>query len=110
VTIADAVFAQGTSVPAAELPDTPLHHRLQPLVEAVSYCMQPKTLRSLCPAASEYVAAAASSRQMRYFKRLRLAKLDLPDSVPVSGIHQRLPGKPKTAPSVVRRLPTTMIR
>ncbi|MCG2622250.1 alpha-2,8-polysialyltransferase family protein [Arthrobacter sp. I2-34] len=110
VTIADAVFARGTPAPAAELPDTPLLHQLQPLVEAVSYCMQPETLRALRPAAAEYVAAAESSKQMRYFKRLRLAKLDLLDSAPVSGLKRRVPRKPKSGPSAVRRLLTTMIR
>lgn len=52
--------------------------RLQELVEAVAYCMQPIIASNLRPVAQNVLALAAGTPEMRYFKKRRLMKLALP--------------------------------
>ncbi|WGW12835.1 polysialyltransferase family glycosyltransferase [Saxibacter everestensis] len=66
VTIVDALIARDKPVAG-----------LQPLIEAVSYCMQPDNLHELQPRAEEYVSGAIGTADMRYFKRRRLQSLGL---------------------------------
>ncbi|GAB3518204.1 polysialyltransferase family glycosyltransferase [Arthrobacter monumenti] len=76
VTIIDAVLVRGMTAPE----DAGQH--LQPLVEAVAYCMQPVNLATLRPMAMRYLSTAAGTENLRYFKRRRLTALDLPGSMP----------------------------
>ena len=52
--------------------------RLQALVEAVAYCMQPTIASDLRPTAQNVLAVYAGTPEMRYFKKRRLMKLALP--------------------------------
>ena len=79
VTIIDAIVVRGVSAPAHRQDTLSSDHNLQSLVEAVSYCMQPRVLASARPSAIEFLEGAGTG-SLRYFKRLRLAKLDLPGS------------------------------
>ena len=55
---------------------------LQRLVETVAYCMQPDALAAVRPSAEAFLATADGSPDMRYFKRRRLTKLELPGALP----------------------------
>jgi hypothetical protein len=52
------------------------------LLEAVAFCMHPKTYPSLRPVAETYLAAHLDAHTSRYFKRRRLASLALPGGLP----------------------------
>ena len=52
--------------------------RLQELIEAVAYCMQPLIASDLRPVAQNVLALVAGTPEMRYFKKRRLMKLALP--------------------------------
>lgn len=82
VTIIDAVLVRDLDAPAEASNNQ--EERLQSLVNAVAYCMQPVNLAALRPQAMDYLDAAASTDQLRYFKRRRLTALDLPGSLPAS--------------------------
>jgi hypothetical protein len=82
VTIIDAVLERDVQAPDQEGADTPAARRLQPLVEAVSYCMQPDTLALARPGAENYLLSIKDGPEMRYFKRRRLTKLQLPGGLP----------------------------
>jgi hypothetical protein len=56
----------------------PAEQELQALVDAVAYCMQPEIAQSLRPVAESYLEADSAARSLKYFKRRRLMKLDLP--------------------------------
>ncbi|MEV7649810.1 polysialyltransferase family glycosyltransferase [Arthrobacter sp. NPDC089319] len=79
VTIVDAILVRGLEPPGDEARMQPIEQSLQALVEAVSYCMQPRTLASARASTIEFLEGTGSD-SLRYFKRLRLAKLDLPVS------------------------------
>lgn len=51
---------------------------LQALIDAVGYCMQPLVVPHLRQPAESFLASELGRSQMRYFKRRRLMKLDLP--------------------------------
>ncbi|WP_205761922.1 polysialyltransferase family glycosyltransferase [Arthrobacter mobilis] len=96
VTIIDAVLERGYPAPAGQPvsagPAGP-GAGLQELVEAVSYCMQPETLQQARPAAEQFLARAQGTAELRYFKRRRLASLQLPGAGPQpvpAGVLQRL--------------------
>lgn len=78
VTIVDAVLERNILAPDQDGADTPAARRLQPLVEAVSYCMQADTLAAVRPSAETYLHSIQDAPEMRYFKRRRLTKLELP--------------------------------
>ncbi|WP_051441970.1 polysialyltransferase family glycosyltransferase, partial [Arthrobacter sp. H14] len=80
VTIIDAVLLRGLEAPAEAY--NIQEGQLQPLVDAVAYCMQPVNLAALRPQVMAYLNAAAGTDQLRYFKRRRLTALDLPGSLP----------------------------
>ncbi len=82
VTIIDAVLERKIQAPDQDGADTPAARRLQPLVEAVSYCMQSDTLAAVRPSAETYLQSIQDGPQMRYFKRRRLTKLQLPGGLP----------------------------
>jgi hypothetical protein len=51
---------------------------LNPLIDAVTYCMQPNSASYLRQSAIEFLERAVGGPDMKYFKRKRLTKLDLP--------------------------------
>lgn len=51
---------------------------LGPLLDAVTYCMQSTTASYLRGSAVEFLESAVGGEDMKYFKRKRLSKLDLP--------------------------------
>ena len=53
---------------------------LNPLIDAVTYCMQSESSAHLRGSAVEFLSAAEGSADMKYFKRKRLTKLELPGS------------------------------
>ncbi|MEU1373821.1 polysialyltransferase family glycosyltransferase [Streptomyces triculaminicus] len=61
-------------------PDSP--ERLEGLLAAVGYAMQPRIHPGLRPAAERYLSAHLDARTRRYFKRRRLTSLALPGAVP----------------------------
>ena len=77
VTIVDAIMVRGLEPPGDEPKNQPVEQSLQALVKAVSYCMQPRILTSARASTITFLEGAGSG-SLRYFKRLRLAKLDLP--------------------------------
>ena len=89
VTIIDAVLERKIQAPDQDGADTPAARRLQPLVEAVSYCMQSDTLAAVRPSAETYLDSIQDGPQMRYFKRRRLTKLQLPGGLPPAVASQR---------------------
>ncbi|GHG66191.1 polysialyltransferase family glycosyltransferase [Streptomyces griseocarneus] len=66
--------------PGGRAPDSP--ERLEALLAAVGYAMQPRIHPGLRPAAERYLAAHLDARTRRYFKRRRLTSLALPGAVP----------------------------
>ena len=61
-------------------------HALQdlgPLIDAVTYCMQSETASHLRGNAIEFLESAVSGEDMKYFKRKRLSKLDLPGQLEI---------------------------
>ena len=82
VTIIDAILERNFHAPDQEAADTPPAGRLQQLVEAVSYCMQADTLAAGRPSAETYLQHIQDGPHMRYFKRRRLTKLQLPGGLP----------------------------
>lgn len=52
--------------------------RIRPLLDAVSYCMQPEVMASLRPRAVEFIGGLPDAEKLRYVKRRRLEALDLP--------------------------------
>ncbi|MDQ0811623.1 hypothetical protein QFZ63_003337 [Streptomyces sp. B3I7] len=56
--------------------------RLNELVTAVGFVMQPQLHRSLRPAATRYLSAHFGPRTRRYFRRKRLTSLGLPGGIP----------------------------
>jgi hypothetical protein len=96
VTIIDALLERGYAAPAG-IPGAAggdaaeATAPLQRLVETVAYCMQPNTLAAVRPSAEAFLATADGTPDMRYFKRRRLTKLQLPGALP--------PRDPKSARS-----------
>ena len=56
---------------------------LGPLIDAVTYCMQSQTASYLRENAIEFLESALGGEDMKYFKRKRLTKLDLPGQLEV---------------------------
>ncbi len=56
--------------------------RLQHLVDAVGYCMQPRVAAHLRPRAEELLAGLDPEERVRYFSPRRLAELHLPGTAP----------------------------
>ncbi|MDN5910561.1 MAG: hypothetical protein L0J17_16040, partial [Brevibacterium sp.] len=72
---------------------------LGPLIDAVTYCMQSETASHLRGNASEFLESAVGGQDMKYFKRKRLTKLDLPGRL-------EIPSHRKGLSSAKRRLRT----
>ncbi|TJY64052.1 hypothetical protein E4J89_18935 [Arthrobacter sp. CAU 1506] len=77
VTIVDAIMVKGFEPPGDRPGSQPVEQSLQALVEAVAYCMQPRILASARASTISFLEGAGRD-SLRYFKRLRLAKLELP--------------------------------
>ena len=90
LTIVDALHTGGYVLPSdlAEASAKAGTKDLGPLLDAVTYCMQPESASYLCENTSEFLAASQGGADMKYFKRRRLAKLDLPGQ-PVAPRHRR---------------------
>jgi len=58
-------------------------HGVQPLVDAVSYCMQPNLLAELREPAHAFWATRSAAERARYVSRGRLSQLGLPGGVPI---------------------------
>ncbi|GLB68231.1 alpha-2,8-polysialyltransferase family protein [Arthrobacter mangrovi] len=84
VTIIDAVLCRGVPAPALAGPEEAGRpdRQLQPLIEAVAYCMQSVNHPYLRDGAAEFLTAILGTESMRYFKRRRLTKLALPGALP----------------------------
>ncbi|TSI12526.1 polysialyltransferase family glycosyltransferase [Brevibacterium aurantiacum] len=72
---------------------------LGPLIDAVTYCMQSETASYLRDNAIEFLESAVGGEDMKYFKRKRLSKLDLPGQL-------EIPAHRKGLSSAKRRLRT----
>jgi len=83
---------------------------LQQLVEAVSYCMQPDTLALARPAAQAFLAGAQDSGDMRYFKRRRLTKLELPGALPAGKVLRPLGRVRRAGVRRVKRVLTALAK
>lgn len=90
LTIIDALCRSGYSLPAdaaaqssgAGAPGTAAKGRdVNTLIDAVTYCMQPTIMVDLRDPAVEFLESALGSKDMKYFKRKRLTRLNLPGSV-----------------------------
>ncbi|MBM6589092.1 polysialyltransferase family glycosyltransferase [Brevibacterium sp. RIT 803] len=123
VTIVDALHTGGYVLPGdlAEVTDAPVHAMsatgqmgsgapfsgsqaygtkdLGPLIDAVTYCMQSETASYLRGNAIEFLESALGDEDMKYFKRKRLSKLDLPGQL-------EIPPHRKGLSSAKRRLRT----
>ena len=82
---------------------------LNPLIDAVTYCMQSDSASYLRQNAIEFLAGAVGGPDMKYFKRKRLTKLDLPgqQEIPLhrktlSVAKQRLVSKAKRTQHVLK--------
>ncbi|MFJ3233435.1 alpha-2,8-polysialyltransferase family protein [Streptomyces sp. NPDC086787] len=83
VTVVDALLPELSDRAAvAEQRRTVDVDRLNELVRAVSYAMQPKIYPTLRPAAEAYLTKHLNQRTWSYFKRRRLTSLALPGAVP----------------------------
>ncbi|MDT0182505.1 polysialyltransferase family glycosyltransferase [Microbacterium sp. ARD31] len=77
-------FENGNRIPvtiidALTRPDSPYPgERMQLLVDAVGYAMQPVIAAHLRPRAEEFLASAPAAERSRYFARTRLTSLALP--------------------------------
>jgi hypothetical protein len=96
VTIADVVLPDLERAPSApELPDLGrdrIAGELQPLVDAVAYCMQPTILPALHERAQDWLATHPGAPVERYFDRSRLTSLGLPGGAYVPGWRRLDPG------------------
>lgn len=123
VTIVDALHTGGYVLPGdlAEVTDAPVNAKsaagqmgsgapssgsqasgtkdLGPLIDAVTYCMQSETASYLRENAIEFLESALGGEDMKYFKRKRLSKLDLPGQL-------EIPPHRKGLSSAKRRLRT----
>ena len=81
---------------------------LGPLLDAVTYCMQPETASHLRENTIEFLEAAHSSDDMKYFKRKRLSKLDLPGQPVVPPHRRQLSRAKQRAQSQVKRAAHTL--
>ncbi len=91
-----------TIVDALARPDAPYRDpaRLQALIDAVSYCLRPRTVAHLRVGAEELLSGLDEAERDRYFDAERLARLDLlPDVARAAGSHRR----PRSAMNEVRR-------
>lgn len=80
LTIIDALDSGRYALPG-DLADVGAGARdLNPLIDAVTYCMQSESAAHLRGSAVEFLTAAEGSADMKYFKRKRLTKLELPGS------------------------------
>lgn len=82
---------------------------LNPLIDAVTYCMQSDSASYLRQNAIDFLAGAVGGPDMKYFKRKRLTKLDLPgqQEIPLhrktlSVAKQRLVSKAKRTQQVLK--------
>lgn len=77
--LCDALFgAEPLRAPALDGPGTPAWQRVQDLVRAVTYLMQPVNERHLRPVAEAYLRAALGHPPLHYFSRTRLGDHGLP--------------------------------
>ena len=83
---------------------------LQQLVEAVSYCMQPQTLELARPAAEAFLTNAQHTGDLRYFKRRRLTKLELPGSLPAAKVLHPLGRARRAGARQVKRVLTALAK
>ncbi|MEW1721264.1 polysialyltransferase family glycosyltransferase [Streptomyces sp. NPDC093109] len=103
VTIVDAMlppletYGTAADTNTAHRPDA----RLEDLLVAVGFVMQPQLHPELRPSAERYLAGPLNDRERRYFKRRRLTTLGLPGGVP-GQLATRLP-RNATARRMVRR-------
>ncbi|MCI4012932.1 alpha-2,8-polysialyltransferase family protein [Brevibacterium sp. ZH18] len=101
LTIVDALHTGGYVLPGdlAEVADPPANASsgtvsagmrsagtkdLGPLIDAVTYCMQSETASYLRGNAIDFLESALGGDDMKYFKRKRLSKLDLPGQLEIS--------------------------
>lgn len=128
VTIIDALLERGYAAPAeapaeasaaaseasgaAQAPDAAPGRPapLQQLVEAVSYCMQPQTLELARPAAEAFLAGARHTGELRYFKRRRLTKLELPGALPAAKVLHPLGRVRRAGTRQVKRVLTVLAK
>ena len=104
VTVIDALLVCGFNAPDHEAAQAPAAQRLQPLVEAVSYCMQADTLVTVRQSAETYLRQIQDGPQLRYFKRRRLTKLGLPGGLPPAATAHPLAKVRRIGRRVVRQL------
>ncbi|AXG79883.1 polysialyltransferase family glycosyltransferase [Streptomyces paludis] len=99
VTIVDALLPplEGYGTGDTHRPDA----RLEELLVAVGFVMQPQLHPDLRPSAERYLAGPLDDRERRYFKRRRLTTLGLPGGVP-GPLATRLP-RNAAARRMVRR-------
>ncbi|MCU4299142.1 hypothetical protein D3I60_19035 [Brevibacterium permense] len=96
LTIIDALHS-GRYVLPGDLTEAGAAKDLNPLIDAVTYCMQSDSASYLRQNASEFLSGAVGGPDMRYFKRKRLTKLDLPGQ-------QHIPRHRKTLSAAKQRL------
>ncbi|MER5893614.1 polysialyltransferase family glycosyltransferase [Streptomyces sp. NPDC001876] len=86
VTITDALLPELTDAAAVACQKPPTEaavaRKLDGLLHAVGFSMQPRVRPDLRPAAERYLSEHLDGRTWRYFKRRRLASLALPGVVP----------------------------
>jgi hypothetical protein len=100
LTIIDALHSGRYALPSDLVeagPGSSAARDLNPLIDAVTYCMQPNSASYLRQSAIEFLKVAVGGPDMKYFKRKRLTKLDLPGQ-------QDIPLHRKTLSAAKRRL------
>ncbi|AMT94666.1 hypothetical protein A2T55_13625 [Brevibacterium linens] len=118
LTIIDALHSRRYSLPGTLAEAGPSSHGaarsgaandLNPLIDAVTYCMQSDSASYLRQNAIDFLAGAVGGPDMKYFKRKRLTKLDLPgqQEIPLhrktlSAAKQRLVSKAKRTQHVLK--------
>ncbi|MFD1212701.1 polysialyltransferase family glycosyltransferase [Arthrobacter sp. GCM10027362] len=109
LTIIDAVMNRGFPAPA-DAADTPLRKDLQGLVDTVAYCMQSRNLAAQHRDAADFLSSRLGTENMRYLKRRRLLKWDLPASLPAARPGKSVSGGRTARRGAVRRLFGAMLR
>ena len=110
LTIVDALHTGGYVLPGdlAEAGAGAGTKDLGPLLDAVTYCMQPETASYLREDTSDFLAAAHGGEDMKYFKRKRLSKLDLPGQLVVPPHRRQLSRAKQRAQTQVKRAAHTL--
>ncbi|MDN6302439.1 MAG: alpha-2,8-polysialyltransferase family protein [Brachybacterium sp.] len=81
---------------------------LGPLIDAVTYCMQSETASYLRDSAIDFLESAVGGEDMKYFKRKRLTKLDLPGQLEVPPHRRGLSSAKRRLRTQARRTQRTL--